>query len=75
MYLHECYFLEENPFTLYFKQHNIIERDTYIMSKSGTKLIELCTMSDLNIVNGRIGKYKFCGAHVKLKWYRAQCIM
>ena len=26
LYEHECSFLEENQFTSYFKQHNIIER-------------------------------------------------
>ena len=33
LYEHECSFLEENQFTSYFKQHNIIERvnrDKYI---------------------------------------------
>ena len=61
LYEHECCFLEENQFTLYFKQHNIIERanrDKYI-NKNGKKLIELCKMSDLKIVNGRISKYKY----------------
>ena len=41
--------------------YNIIERanrDKYI-NKNGKKLIELCKMSDLKIVNGRIGKDKY----------------
>ena len=61
LYEHECSFLEENQFTSYFKQHNIIERanrDEYI-NKNGKKLIELCKMSYLKIVNGRIGKDKY----------------
>ena len=61
LYEHECSFLEENQFTSYFKQHNIIERanrDKYI-NTNGKKLIELCRMSDLKIVNGRIGKDKY----------------
>ena len=61
LYEHECSFLEENQFTSYFKQHNIIERanrDKYI-NKNGKNLIELCKMSDLKIVNGRIGKDKY----------------
>ena len=36
LYEHECSFLEENQFTSYFKQHNIIERanrDKYINKK------------------------------------------
>ena len=39
LYEHECSFLEENQFTSYFKQHNIIERgnkDNYI-NKNGKK--------------------------------------
>ena len=40
LYEHECSFLEENQFTSYFKQHNIIERanrDKYINNKKWKK--------------------------------------
>ena len=60
---HEGSILEENPHQLFFEKHGIINRgneDTHLNNK-GRKLIELCKMSDLKIVNSRVCRHKHLG--------------
>ena len=60
---HEGSILEENPHKLFFENPGIINRaneDKYL-NNNGRKLIELCKISDLKIVNGRVGRDKHIG--------------
>ena len=47
--------LEENPHQLFFEKQGISNRaiEDKHLNNNGRKLIELCKMSDLKIVNGR----------------------
>ena len=54
---HEGSILEVTPHKLFFAKQGIINRvneDTYL-NNNGRKLIELCKISDLKVVNGRVG--------------------
>ena len=57
--------IETDPYTVYFENHNITDRinkDQHV-NNNGKKLIELCKMSNLKIINGRIGKDKLMGSY------------
>ena len=56
----ECSIFEESPSSFYFDTLNITNRvNKYkCLNHNGKKLIELCKISDLKIVNGRIGTDK-----------------
>ena len=56
----ECSNFEESPSIFYFDTLNITNRvnKDKCLNHNGKKLIELCKISDLKIVNGRIGTDK-----------------
>ena len=55
---HEGSIQEDNPHQLFFEKQGIINRanEDKHLNNIVRKLIELCKMSDLKIVNGRIGR-------------------
>ena len=57
---HEGSILEENPHQLFFEKLGIIiwANEDKHLNNNGRKLIELCKMCDLKIVNGRVGRDK-----------------
>ena len=59
----ECSIFEESPSIFYFDTLNITNRvnKDKCLNHNGKKLIELCKISDLKIVNGRIGTEKSFG--------------
>jgi len=61
--LHTDQCISENPDVIYFLANKIITRSNKdkCMNNNGHKLIDLCKMSGLKIVNGRIGRDKLLG--------------
>ena len=62
-FIHNGLFPEEDSLKQYFEEQNIMNRvnkDRQV-NKNGRKLIEFCKMSDMKIVNGRIGRDKASG--------------
>ena len=59
----ECFIFEESPSSFYFDTLNITNRvnKDKCLNHNGKKPIELCKISDLKIVNGRIGTDKSFG--------------
>ena len=59
----ECLIFEESPSSFYFDTLNITNRvnKDKCLNHNGNKLIELCKISYLKIVNGRIGTDKSFG--------------
>ena len=60
---HDGLNFDNNPHLPFFENHNLMNRvnkDTYV-NKNGKQLLELCKMSDLKIVNGRIGRDRDTG--------------
>ena len=57
---HEGSILEENPHQLFFEKQGILNRanEDKHLNNNRRKLIELCKMSDLKIVNCRVGRDK-----------------
>ena len=56
---HEGSILEENPHKLFFEKQGIINRanEDKRLNNNGRKLIELCKISYLKIVNSRVGRH------------------
>ena len=63
IFQHEGPILEENPHQHFFEKQGIINRanEDKQLNNNGRKLNELWKMSDLKIVNGRVGKDKHIG--------------
>ena len=63
---YECSIFEESPSIFYFDTLNITNRvnEDKCLNHNGKKLIELCKISHLKIVNGRIGTDKSFGNYM-----------
>ena len=60
---HDELFIDNDPYIIYFEKEDIFHRknkDKH-MNRNGKKLIDFCKMSDMKILNGRIGKDKSLG--------------
>ena len=55
--------IEIDPSSAYLEKHNILHRNTMDkeINKNGKKLIEMCKMSNLKILNGRMGRDRVIG--------------
>lgn len=65
VYFMDCEIIEPDPYTPYFDNHDIKHRknmDTKV-NNNGRKLLQLCKMSDIKIVNGRMGRDKHIGQY------------
>ena len=62
IYDHDELFIDNDPYIRYFEEDifHIKNKDKH-MNRNGKKLIDFCKMSDMKILNGRIGKDKSLG--------------
>ena len=63
LYDYDELFMDNDPYMIYFEKEDIFHRknkDKH-MNRNGKKLIDFCKMSDMKILNGRIGKDKSLG--------------
>ena len=63
IYDYDKLFMDNDPYMIYFEKEDIFHRknkDKHI-NRNGEKLIDFCKMSDMKILNGKIGKDKILG--------------
>ena len=63
IYDHDKLFIDNAPYIIYFENENIfhIKNTDKHMNRNWKKLRDFCKMSDMKILNGRIGKDKILG--------------